>query len=194
MIERWSEDLTRYLVFNKYADDSIFKIVKLGIEVIISTLINLGGIILLGILFSKLGEALVFSLCFMTIRNYSGGYHAKTRICCNFSLWFITSILLLCVKFVDKGMLLFYVLGIFLSGIAFIKLGPLENRHKPLASNIKTVNRRYMLFFWGLWSCLAILMYNVNIFLTATIVLTEIVISILLVVEKGRCYYEKKCT
>ena len=51
----------------------------LGIEVILSSAVTAAAVMILGIFLRNWKGALAFLLCFMHIRNYSGGYHASTR-------------------------------------------------------------------------------------------------------------------
>lgn len=192
MTEKLSDYITEYLIKYCWIDKSMFDIVKLGIEVIISTIVNLLGVFMLGIICNKFLESMTFSLCFMTIRNYSGGYHATNRVRCNLSLWLVAFAILCGIEFVNKLSILELIVIIIGADICLACIGPLENKHKPLTSNIKSINRKYMIFWQSVWGILAVILYNVYFFISMTIVLTEIVIAILLIIEKGRCYYEKE--
>ena len=54
----------------------------LGIEVIVSSGVTAAVVMILGILLGNWKGAVAFLLCFMHIRNYSGGYHASTKVRC----------------------------------------------------------------------------------------------------------------
>ena len=56
----------------------------LGIEVIVTTALTSLMIMALGIALRNFFGSVVFLLCFMSIRGYCGGYHAKTRVRCFF--------------------------------------------------------------------------------------------------------------
>lgn len=170
----------------------MFDIVQLGVEVIISTIVNLLGVFAIGIFLGMFLQSVFFIICFMTIRNYSGGYHATTRIRCNITLWIITLLVLICLKAVAYYNFSLCIIGILLSGCCLLGIGPLENKHKPLSANIRSINQKYLIILFGAWSVAAIVLYNFWTMVSMTIILTEIVISILLIIEKGRYYYEKK--
>ena len=194
MTDKLSECISMYLLRYKIIDSSMTDIVKLGIEVIISTIVNLAGIFFLGILFGRFLETVFFSLCFMTIRNYSGGYHAATRLKCNLSLWTVTFLVLMVLHFTGSRTFIQCIIGIVLSGLILMIIGPLENKHKPLSANIKEINRRYMIMWFCFWSIMSIVLYHVCSSISVTILLTEIAIVILLILERGRCYYAEKHT
>ena len=52
--------------------------VEYGTVVLLSTLIGFGSIFIIGLIFGKLLETLVFSLIFSILRSFTGGYHAAT--------------------------------------------------------------------------------------------------------------------
>ena len=57
--------------------------VEYGTIVLLSTLIGFGSIFIIGLIFGKLLETLVFSLIFSILRSFTGGYHATTPLKCN---------------------------------------------------------------------------------------------------------------
>ena len=64
MTDKLSECISMYLLRYKIIDSSMTDIVKLGIEVIISTIVNLAGIFFLGILFGRFLETVFFFFVF----------------------------------------------------------------------------------------------------------------------------------
>lgn len=187
--------LAIYLIKKNVTDISMIEIVKLGLEVILSTFFNIAEVLFIGIVLNKILESLIFCFCFMTIRNYSGGYHAKTRIKCNI---IFGSICLLCMRFnflEDVWGNDLMILGLFIPAIVVFCLAPLENKNKPLTENIISKNRRYMILIWCIWSILAIYGYINFSFISCIspiIVNTQTVVSVMVIIEKGRIYYGKK--
>lgn len=81
MIQALSRHMTEY-IFNNKMDKESFEIHQYGIEVIISTLINITLIVALGILFNQVVEAIIYILGFYIIRKFCGGYHCHTYAKC----------------------------------------------------------------------------------------------------------------
>lgn len=86
MYNRISGKIANYLILHfsssldkRYKDEQV---VRYGIEIILSSMLNLVLIILFGTIFWGLLEIVVFVLFFCPIRQYAGGYHAKTHLRC----------------------------------------------------------------------------------------------------------------
>ena len=64
---------------------------KYGIEISISSFLNIFLVVILGFLIHHVLESVVFLTLFILIRSFTGGYHADTYFRCN---------LLMCVTFI----------------------------------------------------------------------------------------------
>lgn len=166
-------------------DENLFKIYRIGMDVLLSTGITIVGILGLAIVLHNLQGAMLFLLCFITVRSYSGGYHASTRLRC----FFLTCSAYLCTAFISKcayGILLtnllkniVFILTVFDFGV-FARFVPIQNKNKKLPSDWKQRNRKRAWFNLILWKLIAILMYRVNAALSLQILATESVITILI--------------
>ena len=155
MTEYLSHKLTVLLCRKMQIDEDEAELYELGIEVLISTGFTSAVIILVGILLHRAMESLIFLACFMTLRNYSGGYHAKTRTGC-----FATSIAcylssagaaFLAGRFSGRASAALMGLGFILVFALMYKLAPAENPNKRLTPDWKKHNRAMtfaVLFFW----------------------------------------------
>ena len=117
----------------------------LGIEVIVTTALTSLMIMALGIALRNFWGSVVFLLCFMSIRGYCGGYHAKTRVRC-----FFVSILCYLLSFgMMKGLLflpeiaqnILITIGVATAFIHFAKLAPVENPNKRIREEMKEQNK-----------------------------------------------------
>ncbi len=57
-----------------------------GWEVIILIILEVANILIIGICSDTLGSAVIFLVTFVSVRRYTGGYHAKTCLRCNICL------------------------------------------------------------------------------------------------------------
>ena len=57
---------------------------RFGLEGLLFTFLNLGTALIIGIVMDAILECVVFLLAFLPLRQYAGGYHAKTRVGCYF--------------------------------------------------------------------------------------------------------------
>ena len=78
MIKSLSDKITSFLVCNNSIDNEESEVCSYGLEVLISSLINLVIILLIGAILGKLMQTVVFVACYCSIRQFSGGYHASS--------------------------------------------------------------------------------------------------------------------
>lgn len=153
--EYLSRKLTRLLCRKVRIEKDEVALYELGIEVIVSTSITSAVIILIGAALNQVIEALIFLACFITVRNYSGGYHAKTRPGC-----FATSvtcylsaagIAFLESRFSGHAFVIMIGIGLLVILATFYRLAPAENPNKRLTPGWRKHNRNMtfiILFFW----------------------------------------------
>lgn len=163
MTEYISKKLTIFLCRKLKIDNDEIDLYELGIEVIVSTLITSSVILLMSLILDNFVGAVIFLSCFITVRNYSGGYHAGTRLGC-----FATSIVCYLISYgivYVVAKIPHYIGEIILAaGLAaalflFWRAAPVENPNKRLKPEWKKHNRIMtfiMLFVWMLLSGLGV--------------------------------------
>ncbi len=121
MSKKLSCIVTDFLVCRKVIEQDEIEIYRYGYEAFFSCLGQTLILISIGAVFGKLLYAFLFVLVFVCLRQYAGGYHAKTRIGCTIvtsscmlmNLMFVDAISeLLCTHIVEMG---FMVICYFLS-------------------------------------------------------------------------------
>lgn len=68
-------------------DDEMIEVYKYGIEITLSSVINLLMIITGGLVLRDLPAGLIFMFCFIFLRSYTGGYHAEKYWRCNVAFY-----------------------------------------------------------------------------------------------------------
>lgn len=71
------------MILNNMIDKNEKELFIYGIELIISNISSISIVLLLGILFHKLIEAIILLILLWILRYYAGGYHAKTMLRCS---------------------------------------------------------------------------------------------------------------
>ena len=86
MIKKLTNHILSYLISSNAIDDNeeTKDYYRYGIEITISSLINILLIIIIGIVSGNALESIVFLACFIPLRQFTGGFHAKTYFLCNF--------------------------------------------------------------------------------------------------------------
>lgn len=106
---------------------------RYGIEISISSMLNIILVLALGILIHHFLESVVFLTLFIIIRSFTGGYHADTYFRCNL-LMCVTFLLTVLANVVVSGKLIqpIAILLIAFTEITVMTLGPIENKNKPI--------------------------------------------------------------
>lgn len=80
------EVISEWMVSKLEANNIIFQdrsIYKYGIELFVSTLVGTALVLLIGVIFNSLFEAVIYEMLFVVTRGSFGGYHCKTYLRCN---------------------------------------------------------------------------------------------------------------
>lgn len=83
MLSFISSHIVKKMILNNMIDKNEKELFIYGIELIISNISSIFIVLLLGILFHKLIEAITLLILLWILRYYSGGYHAKTMLRCS---------------------------------------------------------------------------------------------------------------
>ena len=149
MFENVALHITEWMENNRIIEHDRRVVVKWGIRNILDTLFNIATFLIIGVLMHMLIETIVFTLGYIPLRSYAGGYHAKTPFKCWILSNFILLIALLCVHYLSRYPFIFWSLAI-LSVISLIILMPVSDIHKPL-SDVENIgiNERELTFYFA---------------------------------------------
>lgn len=91
MIRLLSDSLTSFLCKNIKIENDMVEVYRYGIEITISSALNIILIILTSFILSDVGFGIIFLTEFILLRSFSGGYHADSYFMCNlvFTLTFL---------------------------------------------------------------------------------------------------------
>lgn len=136
MIKKLTNHILSYLISSNAINDNeeTKDYYRYGIEITISSLINILLIIIIGIVSGNALESIVFLACFIPLRQFTGGFHAKTYFLCNLSFAVSFIILLIVYKFTNQYVTSYIVfLIIIFSCIIFFSECPVENKNTASA-------------------------------------------------------------
>ena len=185
MIHRLSKMIADFLLGKNVISKENIDIYVYGYETIILGIIDLFIIITVGLIFDQLISMLIFFIMFISIRLYTGGYHANTILKCK--IVFIS----ICISVIFLVELKFpyflYILMILLYLITSFFLAPIENYNKPLTSEEQTKYRRISIAMSLFWSAVALFSYFFAIKVCTTITITALFITLLMIIgEYGK--------
>lgn len=198
MISHISEQMLQYLLKSRVINDSDEEkeYYRYGIEITISSLLNIILIIVIGIIFRNVFESIIFLSFFMLIRQFTGGYHADTYFKCNLSF---------CISFIS--VLIMYhstyeKITISLSGyisilcVAIILfLCPIENVNKPIPKYkrnfFKYVSAILGIVYGIIGTVLISLSIKYGVLILYTLVLVTALIIAAIIKDRGCKYAEE---
>lgn len=135
-MELITDAILKYISKNNAIDETDNDVVafyKYGIEITLSSLLNIAVILIISLLLNGMIEGLIFLTVFIPTRQFTGGFHADTYLKCNlvFGLSYIVTLHLFrytCnMVNVYMSILLLVIEIIFVSVVC-----PINNEHKPI--------------------------------------------------------------
>ena len=187
MIDYISNKMLSYLLKNDaISDDEDDRAhYKYGIEITISSLLNIILVVILGIVFSEIELSAIFLLLFISIRQLTGGYHAKSYFRCNLTMCvsfcccvFATTILK------NYFNMIFLIIHIILSSIIILAFCPVSNENKPIKPEARNIYRITSFILSNFFSVLGYFIYHKNNEIGLFVIMTIIIINVLVIIPK----------
>lgn len=114
---------------------------RYGIQQGLNLVLNILTTIIIGCFCDMIYPSILFLLCYMPLRSFCGGYHAKTHIRCYIYSVIMINCILLVAKYFTFSILVYEIL-VLVSLIAIFLLVPVEDKNKVLDSDEKRVFRK----------------------------------------------------
>lgn len=144
MISGVSKFLLEYLVRSSAIPDTDEEreYYQYGIDITISSLLNIILILGIGAISGNIPESVIFLICFVLLRQFTGGYHADTYLKCNLTFC-ILFIAVLALYYTTAEYLSTYIsiLITFVCVSVFLVKCPIEHINKPIPNNRKVVHK-----------------------------------------------------
>lgn len=134
MFVKLADNIVKWMLNNQIIEENKVVICKWGISHILDTVFNIITFLIIGILFKMPIETIIFTLGYIPLRIYAGGYHAKTPFRCWCLSNIILAISLIIVQNAEKCYIAFGILSL-IAVVVLIILMPVEDLHKPLDQN-----------------------------------------------------------
>lgn len=186
MINKLSESVADYFLKNNIIEEKDTDIYIYGSKLIISSLLGVLIIWLSGTILEKFTDSIIFLICFMLLRQYSGGYHADSYFKCN--LYFIITFLIVevTVIFTQENFKGFLSAAMFCTSfVILLKFAPLDNKYKRLSESQKRKNKRISIKIFTVLLVIVLLLkitvgnYYYNIAVTEFSVVLLMIIQVL---------------
>lgn len=185
-MERISQCIVNFIRRNMpVEDEEMLDVYKYGIEITLSSLLNLAMIIVCSLLLGDFAAGLIFMACFVLLRSYTGGYHAETYWRCN--VVFVCTFILTyyagrVLNLINTN--IYAAAGIMLPGIfPIIKFAPVKNRHKILSESKRKKSKAVSLVLFVWFLILSLLMIAFDIWYGYLILSTTSAVSVMIIIE-----------
>lgn len=191
MFSKGSEKIANALLDNRIIDSDNYDICRYGINQCITTLFNFVTTLIIGLIYGMVLEAIIFTIAYIPIRIYAGGYHAKTPVGC----WMFSAVILTLVLLVMKEIkfsLLVSVLLLIASGSFVCILSPVEDANKPLDEiEMKVYKKRTLIMMISEAIILIIFLFFKWRRVTISAIMAWVILSIMLIMGKIKNHLRK---
>jgi accessory gene regulator B len=183
MINRISEKIAFFLLNKKVIEQEELEIYIYGYEVLISSFIDFSLVLLFAAIFNKVVLMTVFFVMFVSIRIYTGGYHADTFWKCKI-VFIMICLLLTFTSYIKVLLMPMIIIMMFYNATVFI-FAPVENINKPLTNCEKTKYRRISICLSIIWTTIAVITYFSFNEICQSITVTALIIAVMMIVGKN---------
>ena len=162
-------------------------IYKYGVEITISSIIGFILILIIGLIFKSLMQALIFYIIFIILRSFTGGYHASSYLKCNLIFSIVASLVIFFSKAATEVRFSTGIINIlFLPALSvFIWLAPIENPNKLIEKKRRIYFKTGSVLAAVILYILSLILYiNNHTFESAVIVTTMFITSVLCMITK----------
>lgn len=166
-------------------DPEFYDYYKYGIEITISSIINISLILLFGLIIGSFLSAVCFLLCVIPLRQFCGGYHASTYFRCNstFLLAFLIDYLIArMLALVNIPLNILETISL-ISVIPIILYAPVPNVHKSKNQVRDKKCHAISVILDVVISIISLLFFEANLFVSSLIITSQATVSILIILE-----------
>ena len=135
MITKLSNKILQFLIKNGVVSDTEDdrEYYQYGIEITVSSVLNIVLIMLLGVVYHSVVESLIFLFTFITLRKFTGGFHADTYFKCNASFCLVYTLVIAAYRYVMFSHTVPVCLALLAFDLTVIMIFcPVENVNKPI--------------------------------------------------------------
>ena len=137
---------SNYMVENSVIKEEDKEIISYGIDLFLSSMLELVSIFIISVFVGNLKETLFFFISFIPLRIYAGGYHASTKLRCYIVSLIIYGIFTLIMTMVPYA---YYIkvslIGTLRSFITIYSLAPIVHNNKSVNSLERKIYKKFSL-------------------------------------------------
>lgn len=163
MIEKLSKKIAKVLIQEDIVKFDDYEVCIYGLQVLLITLVEFIGLIVLGILFKHITETIIFIIFFSSLRVSAGGFHSDKWYKCFAIISFFTLVSIYVVhSFTSLINMEIILLILVLSLLLLIKYSPVDTKSNPLTYREKKEQRKNSLKTFTIQAAIIISLYLLN--------------------------------
>lgn len=128
-----ADNIASFVCKSVPAEEENHEIYTYGIELILSSAINLTLVLTTALVFGKFFETLCFLGTYILIRRYAGGVHAKTHLGCILSFFAVYLLNITTLSFVNANSNSLIYIIVTVSWISVMIIGTIKHPNRPLS-------------------------------------------------------------
>ena len=176
--------ITDYFLNQKYISKDRKEIYSYGFKLILSDIINFSIVLLCSIILKDIAGGIAFLITLCSIRQFSGGFHAKTFWLCRLTM-ILTFIAVVYSSVLINGLhiklLLCALINVF-SILVIAILAPIRHPNKTLTEQQRRKNKQKSIISSVLLSVISIVLSVMNVKIGVTISMTILTVVILMII------------
>ncbi len=187
MISKISKRISLFLCRKSIIKHDDIEIYEYGFETICSTALGFIITLVIGLIFRMFLLSIAYYIMFVTIRQFTGGYHANSYFKCNLTFAVVTTLVFGFTKMAVYSQTYTFpnhILFLILSFIVILHFAPVENENKPLDQKQKKINRHIAIVLTLVISVLSCAVYIFSVQVSALMAFTQLSIAVLIVITK----------
>ena len=197
MVKRLSQRILQYLLHSGVIEDTNDEkeYYQYGIEITISSILNIILILGIGLLTWNILESVIFLLLFIPIRQFTGGFHASTYFKCNLSFCIVFSLILILYNFTRVINTYLSILITFTCVLLIIAECPIENKNKPIPEERKKFHKIMAALLSTIYGIVGIVFTAISNKYGALILYTLAAVAMLIIaamLQDRRCKYAER--
>ncbi len=138
MLEKISVLIAEVFIKHSIIKEEEKSVYAYGTELLLSVFLNIIIALIISIITHKVVETFIFTVSFISVRQYIGGYHADTHLKCMITFTATILAFISAVSITPSDIMIpLIVLSVLFSAVSILIFSPVEHKNKPLEQELK---------------------------------------------------------
>lgn len=182
-MEKLSNIITDFYIRKTFVSEDKREIYQYGFKLIIADIINFSMIMLLGVVLRRFTESIAFLITLCGVRQFSGGFHAKTFWLCRLSMIITFVCVILSTYFISHTIDNIAITSVNVVSVTVIAiLAPVKHPNKTLTEQQQKQNKMKAIITSLILSVVSVILIAANRIEGVTISITLVAVVILMII------------